>query len=83
MGEQISRDLEKINLKFIDHDTIEKLTLNISDKNLLVSILSCVSRINTLSMIMFARSGHIGTSLSSMEIFQWLLNYRLGSLIIP
>jgi len=81
MGEQISRDLEKINLKFIDHDTIEKLTLNISDKNLLVSILSCVSRINTLSMIMFARSGHIGTSLSSMEIFQWLLNYRLGSLL--
>ena len=55
MGEQISRDLEKINLKFIDYDTIEKLTLNISDKNLLVKILSCVSRINTLSMIMFAR----------------------------
>lgn len=79
MGEQISKDLEQINLKFIDHKTIEKLTLNISDKELMVKILSCVSRINTLSMIMFARSGHIGTSLSSMEIFQWLINYRLGS----
>ena len=30
-------------------------------------------------MIMYARSGHIGTSLSSMEIFQWLLNYQLGN----
>tara|TARA_B100000965_G_scaffold374928_1_gene366634 strand:+ start:22758 stop:24689 length:1932 start_codon:yes stop_codon:yes gene_type:complete len=78
MGEQISEDLEKINLKFIDQKTIEKITFNISDKGLRVNVLSYISRINTLSMIMFARSGHIGTSLSSMEIFQWLINYRLG-----
>lgn len=81
MGEQISKDLERITLKFIDYKTIEKLTSNIDDKEFLVDILSHISRINTLSMIMFARSGHIGTSFSSMEIFQWLINYQLGDIL--
>ena len=79
MGEQISEDLERISLKFIDYKTIEEIVLNINDKTDLVNILTYISRINTLSMIMYARSGHIGTSLSSMEIFQWLLNYQLGN----
>ena len=73
MGEQISEDLEKVSLKFIDYEAIEKIILNINDKSALINTLSYISRINTLSMIMFARSGHIGTSLSSMEIFQGLL----------
>ena len=81
MGEQISEDLERINLKFIDSESIKEIIKNIDDKNHLVNVLSCISRINTLSMIMFARSGHIGTSLSSMEIFQWLINYRLGKVL--
>jgi transketolase len=81
MGEQISKDLERITLKFIDYKTIEKLTSSIDDKEFLVDILSHISRINTLSMIMFARSGHIGTSFSSMEIFQWLINYQLGDIL--
>ena len=79
MGEQISEDLERISLKFIDYKSIEEIVQNINDKTALVNILSYISRINTLSMIMYARSGHIGTSLSSMEIFQWLLNYQLGN----
>tara|TARA_B110000444_G_scaffold261547_1_gene315073 strand:- start:13524 stop:15455 length:1932 start_codon:yes stop_codon:yes gene_type:complete len=81
MGEQISKDLERITLKFIDYKTIEKLTSGIDNKEFLVDILSHISRINTLSMIMFARSGHIGTSFSSMEIFQWLINYQLGNIL--
>tara|TARA_X000000368_G_scaffold199442_1_gene157523 strand:+ start:10293 stop:12224 length:1932 start_codon:yes stop_codon:yes gene_type:complete len=81
MGEQISEDLEKVSLKFIDYEAIEKIILNINDKSALINTLSYISRINTLSMIMFARSGHIGTSLSSMEIFQWLLNYQLGNVL--
>ena len=79
MGERISEDLERINLKFIDYKAIEKLILNIEDKEFLGNVLSYISRINTLSMIMYARSGHVGTSLSSMEIFQWLINYQLGT----
>ncbi len=79
MGERISEDLERINLKFLDYKAIEKLILNIEDKELLGNVLSYISRINTLSMIMYARSGHVGTSLSSMEIFQWLINYQLGT----
>ena len=70
MGERISEDLERINLKFVDYKAIEKLILNIEDKEFLGNVLSYISRINTLSMIMYARSGHVGTSLSSMEIFQ-------------
>ncbi len=80
MGERISEDLEKINLKFVDYKAIEKLILNIEDKEFLGNVLSYISRINTLSMIMYARSGHVGTSLSSMEIFQWLINYQLGTI---
>ena len=79
MGERISEDLERINLKFVDYKAIEKLILNIEDKEFLGNVLSYISRINTLSMIMYARSGHMGTSLSSMEIFQWLINYQLGT----
>ena len=79
MGERISEDLERINLKFVDYKAIEKLILNIEDKEFLGNVLSYISRINTLSMIMYARSGHVGTSLSSMEIFQWLINYQLGT----
>ena len=48
MGEQISEDLEKISLKFIDYKTIEEIVLNINDKTTLVKILSYISRINTL-----------------------------------
>ena len=81
MGEQISKDLERITLKFIDYKTVEQLTSNINDKEFLVNVLSDISRINTLSMIMYARSGHIGTSFSSMEIFQWLINYQLGNIV--
>ena len=32
MGERISEDLERINLKFVDYKAIEKLILNIEDK---------------------------------------------------
>jgi len=81
VGERISKDLESINLKFIDYESIEEIILNIDDKEFLVKILSYISRINTLSMIMYARSGHIGTSLSSMEIFQYLINFQLGNVV--
>lgn len=79
MGEKISEDLERINLHFIDKNAIDNLTADISEKKSLSSILSYVARFNTLSMVMYARSGHIGTSFSSMEIFQWLINFQLGS----
>ena len=51
MGEQISEDLERISLKFIDYKSIEEIVQNINDKTALVNILSYISRINTLSMI--------------------------------
>ena len=35
-------------------------------------LISDLCRINTLSMIKIAGSGHIGTSMSAMDIFVWI-----------
>ena len=45
MGEQISEDLERISLKFIDYKSIEEIVQNINDKTALVNILSYISKL--------------------------------------
>ena len=42
------------------------------NKFIKAELISDLCRINTLSMIKIAGSGHIGTSMSAMDIFVWI-----------
>src|SRR3989344_4415400 len=53
-------------------DEIKKVRKEISDPFLRAETLADIFRINTLYMIKFAGSGHIGTSFSAMDIASWL-----------
>lgn len=61
-----------INLTFVKQDFIKKIINLKEDRILRAEILSTILRINTLSMIEEASSGHVGTSFSCMDILTWL-----------
>jgi transketolase len=61
-----------INLKFVPLNEIKRLQKKIKNPVLISQLLADIFRLSTLSMIMEAGSGHIGTSFSSMEIITWL-----------
>lgn len=57
---------------FIQRSEIEKILspkLKIFEK---AKILSLICRLNTLSMIKRAGSGHLGTSMSALDIMVWI-----------
>lgn len=61
-----------ISLKFAPLSEIKQVREHIADHFLRAKILADMFRLNTLSMIMEAGSGHIGTSFSCTDIITWL-----------
>ena len=56
-----------------EFNKILKLKIN---KYVKAEILAAICRLNTLSSIMKAGSGHIGTSFSAMDLFIWIKVFR-------
>jgi transketolase len=59
-------------IRFVPKAEIDRLRAAIRDPHRQCAALADASRLNTLSMIMYAGSGHIGTSFSSMDLVCWL-----------
>src|SRR3989344_3352425 len=59
-------------LAYISRAEVGRLRKKIKDPISRASILANVFRLNTLSMIMEAGSGHVGSSFSAMDIVTWL-----------
>ena len=59
-------------LSFVSHREISRIRSSLKDELVLAKITADLFRLNTLSMIMEAGSGHIGTSFSCMDILVWL-----------
>lgn len=59
-------------LWFVPVFEIQRILQNVSDPFKCCQILADIFRLNTLSMVMEAGSGHLGTCFSSMDILTWL-----------
>ncbi|NUM25130.1 MAG: transketolase [Candidatus Buchananbacteria bacterium] len=64
-------------LFFVPTSEINRIKENISDNIALVGVLANIFRINTLSMIKEAGSGHVGTSFSCLDIMTWLFTKEM------
>ncbi len=64
--------IDKKNIYFVEKSQIDKVLkykLNKFDK---AKLLSLICRLNTLSMVKLAGSGHLGTSMSAMDMMVWI-----------
>ena len=64
--------IDKNNIYFVSKSEIDKVLnhkLNKFDK---AKLLSLICRLNTLSMVKLAGSGHLGTSMSAMDLMIWI-----------
>src|SRR3989338_607806 len=61
-----------ISLRFIAPAEVNKIQQHVKDPVVAAEILADIFRVNTLSMIMQAGSGHLGTSFSCLDILTWL-----------
>ncbi len=70
----MSKNLDQIKneIFFVKKDQIDKIIQSKVDKYLKAKIISLICRLNTLSMIKRAGSGHIGTSMSAMDLMVWI-----------
>ncbi len=59
-------------LSFVSHKEISRIRSSVKDALILSWISADLFRLNALSMIMEAGSGHVGTSFSCMDILVWL-----------
>jgi len=64
-------------VKFITPQEIKRIRESVTDPFHRASLLAAIFRVNTLSMIREAGSGHIGSSFSSMDIITWLWTQEL------
>lgn len=71
-----------INTPFIPYDAFNRVLEADCQKNQKLSIVSDMCRVNTLSAIKRAGSGHLGSSLSSMEIFVLLYFDEMNTLSV-
>ncbi len=65
---------------FITRSEINKVLISNIDRYSKAEIIASANRLNTLAMIKNAGSGHIGTSLSAMDIFVWLKFFEIKTL---
>ncbi len=59
-------------IRFVPVSQLQAVRSHDGDPVARTRLFATLSRINTLSMISYAGSGHIGSSFSSMDIFSWL-----------
>ena len=65
-------DMTNDSLTYISRTEVSRLRKKIKDPVLRTTVLANVFRLNTLSMIMEAGSGHVGSSFSAMDVVTWL-----------
>ena len=61
---------------FIENKELNKILKLKINKYKKAEILATICRLNTLTSIMKAGSGHIGTSFSAMDLFIWIKVFR-------
>src|SRR5215813_1373309 len=66
-------------IRFVPTKEIARIRAGIGDPYLQCRALADAFRLNTLSMIMYAGSGHVGTSFSTMDILTWLWTRELSN----
>ena len=71
--------IEEKKLYFAPLSEIKRISSSIKDPIAQAEALSDIFRLNTLSMIMEAGSGHLGSSFSSMDIITWLWTQEMVS----
>ena len=57
---------------FIKNDQVKRIVDSKIDNFRKAELISAICRINTLSIIKKAGSGHIGTSFSAIDLFIWI-----------
>lgn len=66
-------------LKYIPLSELQRIQKLDTSAEVIAELFSTCCRINTLSMIMEAGSGHIGSSFSSLDVVSWLYLNELGT----
>jgi len=69
-------------MKLIPKSDFDRLLKTKSDWRTVLPIVSNMCRLNTLTSITLAGSGHLGSSFSSMDIFVWALHHKLNTLAL-
>jgi len=64
-------------IRFVMPAEIDRLRAGLPDRYQRAGVLADACRINTLSMIAYAGSGHVGTSFSAMDVLCWLWTEEL------
>src|SRR5688500_8135838 len=64
-------------IQFVPRSEIERLRAGLGDRYERARVVADACRINTLSMIAYAGSGHVGTSFSAMDLICWLWTEEL------
>ena len=64
-------------LGYVPLDSIRRVRETVADPFVRAAIVADICRINTLYMITFAGSGHIGSSFSAMDLITWLWTAHL------
>jgi len=64
-------------IQFVPRSEIERLRTGLEDRYQRAGAVADACRINTLSMIAYAGSGHVGTSFSAMDLICWLWTEEL------
>ncbi len=80
MGDLQTDQGESLELLFIPPSEFQRVATAAAPATARVAAFAALARINTLSMIAGAWSGHIGTSFSSIEIMSWLFLNELRDL---
>ncbi len=62
---------------FVPRPEIDRIRAGLEDRYQRAQAVADASRLNALSMIAFAGSGHVGTSFSSMDLVTWLWTEEL------
>ena len=64
-------------IPFIKNDQVQQVLNSKIDNFRKAELISAICRINTLSIIKKAGSGHIGTSFSAIDLFIWIKLFLL------
>lgn len=68
-----------VDIKFIPFDEFQRVRAASIDKYSKLSLIADMCRVNTLSAVKRAGSGHLGSSLSAMEIVVWLYEEEMNT----
>ena len=65
----------------VPYNIFKKIKESKIDKFKKAELISLFCRINTLTMVKIAGSGHLGTSMSALDIFVWIKHFQFPNKI--